>query len=189
MPMPKTKDKFTVQDYMTWPDEERWEIIDGIPYDMSPAPNTYHQTVCLNFGSVLKIALRGKTCKAFIAPTDVVLSDYDVVQPDVFVVCDPKKDTGRNIQGAPDLVVEILSPSTSTKDRREKYYLYEKYGVREYVVIDPDGKHAQRFFRGENGLFDRGEIFDAQQNLPLQSLEKLEIPLWEIFEVERKASE
>jgi len=189
MPLLKTKEKYTVQDYMTWPDEERWEIIDGIAYDMSPAPNTNHQTVALNFGSFFKFALRGKICKAFISPTDVVLSDFDVVQPDVLVVCDPKKITDKNIQGAPDLVIEILSPSTSTKDQREKYDLYEKYGVRDYLIVDPDAQHVQRFTRDEGGLFNRGEIFDAQQSVILPSLEGLEIPLWEIFEVERKATE
>ena len=100
-----------------------------------------------------------------------------------------EKITDKNIQGAPDLVIEILSPSTSTKDQREKYLLFEKYGVREYLVVDPTAQHVQRFLRRESGFFDRGEIFDAQQTLPLKSLEGLEIPLWEIFEVERKVAE
>ena len=185
MPIPKLKDRNTVHDYMTWPDEERWEIIDGFVYDMSPAPSLYHQTVSVNLTSILRTALRGKTCRVFSAPTDVVLSDYDVVQPDVLVVCDPKKMTERNIQGAPDLIIEILSPSTSTKDQREKFYLYEKFGVHEYLIIEPDAKHVRRFALGDDELFDRGEIFDAQQILALKSLEDIEIPLWDIFEVEK----
>lgn len=188
-PKLKTKEKLTIQDYISWPEVERWEIIDGAAYDMSPAPGTDHQKVSFALSGFFSHALKGKTCRGYAAPTDVFLSEFDVVQPDVFVVCDPKKDTGKNIQGAPDLIVEILSPSTATKDRREKFYLYEKYGVREYVIIDPDGKFAQRFWLGEDHLFDRGEIFDAQQVLPLQSLEGLEVPLWEIFEVERKVDE
>jgi len=189
MPLMKLKEKYTVQDYLSWPDEERWEIVDGIAYDMSPAPNTNHQTISRNLTLTIGTFLRGKPCKLYVAPTDVILSDIDVVQPDVFVVCDPNKITPKNIQGAPDLAIEILSPTTSTKDRREKFELYEKYGVREYLIVDPDAQHVQRFTRDESGLFNRGEIFDAQQIVTLQSLEGLEIPLWEIFEVERKATE
>ncbi|MBN2326514.1 MAG: Uma2 family endonuclease, partial [Candidatus Omnitrophica bacterium] len=100
MPLPKSREKYTVHDYMTWPDEERWEIIDGVAYDMSPAPNILHQTISVNLILIIGNALHGKTCRGFTARTDVVLSEHDVVQPDVFVVCDPNKITEKNIQGA-----------------------------------------------------------------------------------------
>jgi Uma2 family endonuclease len=88
-------------------------------------------------------------------PTDVVLSDHDVVQPDVFVVCDERKISDQNIRGAPDLVVEVLSPATAGKDRWEKKHLYERAGVLEYILVDPDGQYVERFVLGEDGRFDR----------------------------------
>ncbi|MEW6238815.1 MAG: Uma2 family endonuclease [Candidatus Omnitrophota bacterium] len=182
MPLPKLKEKFTYQDYCTWPDEERWELIDGRPYDMSPAPFLYHQTIAVNFTGILRNALLNKPCKVYVAPSDVVLSEWDVVQPDVFVVCDKKKITEKNIQGAPDLIIEILSPSTAKKDRWEKKNLYEKFGVREYLLADPDGKFVERFWLGENGRFDRGEAFDAAGEIALKSLPEITISLRDIFE-------
>ena len=185
MPLLKEKEKFTYQDYKAWPDEERWEIIDGFAYNMSPAPAINHQTIVGNFHTFLNVSLRGKICRAFMAPTDVILSEFDVVQPDVFVVCDPKKIAEKNIQGAPDLAIEIISPSTATKDRREKFNLYEKYGVREYLIVEPEAKHVERFSLNEAGQFDRREIFDAQQVISLKSLNQLEMPLWDIFGIEK----
>ncbi|MEW6238814.1 MAG: Uma2 family endonuclease [Candidatus Omnitrophota bacterium] len=181
MPLPKLKEKFTYHDYCTWPDEERWELIDGRPYDMSPAPGVKHQTIVGNFFRIIGNVLLNKPCRVFIAPTDVVLSEWDVVQPDVFVVCDKKKITEKNIQGAPDLIIEILSPSTAKKDRWEKKNLYEKFGVREYLLADPDGKFVERFCLGEDGRFNRGEAFDAAGEITLKTLPEMVISLNEIF--------
>ncbi|HQH72395.1 MAG TPA: Uma2 family endonuclease, partial [bacterium] len=144
MPMPKTMEKYTYQDYCAWPDDERWELIGGIAYDMTPAPSFDHQNVAGTFYRLLGNALQGKTCVPGIAPVDVVLSEEDVVQPDVFVVCDPQKITGKNIQGAPDLVIEVLSPATAKKDRWEKKWLYEKSGVREYILIEVAAQFVER---------------------------------------------
>lgn len=116
----KAAQKYPWDDYLTWQDNERWEIIDGVTYNMTPAPTVRHQNVAGNFFRQLKQKLANKTCKPFIVPVDVVLSEYDIVQPNVFVVCDKNKITEANIQGAPDLVFEILSPATATKDLREK---------------------------------------------------------------------
>ena len=112
--------RYTVADYMNWPDAERWELIAGEIYNMSPAPTIKHQGIVGDFYSQLKQQLIGKPCIPYVAPVDVVLSDDDVVQPDVLVVCDPAKITEKNIQGAPDLVVEVLLPGTALKDMREK---------------------------------------------------------------------
>lgn len=179
----KAEKKFTYQDYLTWPDDERWEIINGDAYNMSPAPAIDHQELTGSIFSFLKQKLKGKSCRPFIAPTDVVLSEYDVVQPDIFVVCSPKKITEANIQGPPDLVIEVLSPSTALKDKREKKALYEKHGVREYVIIDPVGVYAERSTL-VNGTFTGPEVFGAKEVLALSSLEGLKVPLWEIFEQE-----
>ena len=107
----KTERKFTYTDYITWPNDERWELIDGQAYNMTPAPSFRHQKIVFNFASLLRDALKGNPCVAGIAPTDVVLSESDVVQPDVFVVCDEKKVTEANIHGSPDLIIEVLSPA------------------------------------------------------------------------------
>jgi Uma2 family endonuclease len=100
-------ERYTVADYMSWDDGERWELIDGVAHHMSPAPTIKHHDIGLNLYSLLRDRLQGKPCKPFAAPVDVVLSDHDVVQPDVFVVCDPTKITPKNIQGAPDFVAEV----------------------------------------------------------------------------------
>lgn len=181
MVLPKCNRPYTYQEYRTWTDEKRWEIIDGILYAMSPAPDTEHQIIAGNCYGILRNALKGKSCIPFIAPTDVVLSEVDVVQPDVLVVCDKQKITKQNIQGAPDLVIEILSPSTSLKDRREKKRLYEKYGVREYLLIDPIGRYVQRCCLGDNGFYGKEDIFAPPEVLTLKSLPGIEVPMEEVF--------
>ena len=144
----KGEKKYTWQDYLTWPDDERWEVIDGAAYDMTPSPSFQHQKVAGNFYRVLRDRVGKGPCIAAIAPLDVYLDDVNFVQPDVLVVCDEKKIRDR-IYGAPDLVVEVLSPSTSVKDRREKKNLYEKFGVREYVIVHPEEMLVERFFLNE----------------------------------------
>ena len=180
----KTERKFTYTDYITWPDEERWELIDGQAYNMTPAPSFRHQKIVFNFASLLRDALKGNPCVAGIAPTDVVLSESDVVQPDVFVVCDEKKVTEANIQGAPDLIIEVISPATALKDKRGKKALYEKHGIKEYIIVDPTDQYVERFLFGEDGLYGKGDIFGPMEVLPIVGLEGIEIPLWEVFEVE-----
>ena len=175
--------RYTVTDYLCWPDEERWELIAGAAYNMSPAPTIKHQSIAGEFYSQLKQKLKNKSCKPFIAPVDVVLSNEDIVQPDVLVVCDPAKITEKNIQGAPDLVVEVLSPGTALKDMREKKFLYQRSGVREYIVIDPLEDYVQRFFLQNDGAYGVGDIFGPGDALPLQSLPDLVMPLWEIYGV------
>jgi len=162
----KTKKGFTYADYLTWPDDERWELINGDAYNMKPAPTTRHQNIVYNVSFILKSKLLNKSCRPFVAPTDVVLSEYDVVQPDVFVVCDEKKITEANIQGAPDLTVEVLSPATALKDKREKKNLYEKYGVKEYIIVDPAAQYVERFLLEEGGLYGKGRIFGPKEVLP-----------------------
>ena len=174
--------RFTWQDYQAWPTEERWEIIDGIAYNMSPAPSTKHQRVAGKLHANLDRSLSGKGCIPFIAPTDVKLSDQDVVQPDILVVCDPAKITESHIEGAPDVVVEVLSPHTSAKDLREKKALYERAGVKEYVVVDPLEHYAIRFLSTADG-FDKGTVFGPDQRLVVMTLEGAEVPLWEVFEL------
>ncbi len=173
---------YTWQDYRTWPDDERWEIIDGVAYAMAPAPSTRHQRVTGNVFFHLRQRLSGKDCTPFIAPTDVHLSDLDVVQPDCLVVCTPEQIRDTHIEGPPDLVVEVISPSTSAKDLRQKRRLYERSGVKEYLVLDPL-EHYALLYRRHAGAFAEAGVFAADETLTLDSLDGLEIPLAEIFEL------
>lgn len=182
--MHKEKETFTYSDYLTWPDDERWEIIDGVAYAMSPSPREAHQRISMRLSGILESALEGKTCVPYAAPFDVVFSEKDVVQPDVFVICDRKKITDDNIQGAPDLIIEILSPSTSEKDQTVKKELYERNGVKEYLIFDPVCQCVNRYLLGENGKYLSPEYFNAQKELPLISLPGLSLPLWKIFGLE-----
>jgi Uma2 family endonuclease len=181
----KREKRYTYQDYLTWDDNERWELIDGAAYNMSPAPAFRHQRVAGKFYSMLVNKLSGKPCIPGIAPTDIVLSEHNVVQPDVFVVCDKNKVTETIIKGAPDLVLEVLSPWTSLKDKREKKLLYERYGVKEYIIIDAIEQYVERFVLKE-GSYGGSEVFGPQEVLKLSSLEEIDIPLWEVFELEKE---
>jgi Uma2 family endonuclease len=137
------KRKFTYTDYLNWPDDVRAEIIHGIAYMMSP-PYTIHQKISMRLSQIIANFLEGKTCQVFAAPFGVRLfpkddkSDDIVVEPDIVVVCDTAKIDERGCNGAPDLVIEILSPSTRRKDRSLKRELYQKAKVREYWIVSPD---------------------------------------------------
>ena len=163
--------RFTYRDYRSWPEEERWELIDGVAYDMSAAPMIRHQGLASEFAFQVASFLKGKPCRHFIAPVDVLLprpgqedDDADcVVEPDIVVVCDRSKILERYIRGAPDLVVEILSPSTSKKDLHEKYALYERSGVREYWVVEPRAEWINRYVRGVDGVFGPALVWERGQ--------------------------
>jgi Uma2 family endonuclease len=125
---------------------------------MAPAPSLEHQRVNVHLAAEILMALkdakrRGGSggCEVFAAPVDVYLGET-VVQPDLVVVCDPGKKTERGIEGAPELVVEILSPSTASKDMTRKWWLYEAAGIPEYLVVDPDGRLG-RLLRLEEGRY------------------------------------
>lgn len=146
MALPKISDKrFTYADYRNWPDDERWELIDGEAYAMAPAPTISHQTLAGQLFRQIDEALDGAPCRALIAPVDVLLPASDeaddrsttVVQPDILVVCDPAKLTERNVRGAPDWIIEVLSPATARHDHLTKRALYERAGVREYWLVHP----------------------------------------------------
>ena len=136
----ETLRKFTYADYLIAPDDARYELLDG-ELIMVPAPNRLHQSASLNLSMDLGfIAWRTAIGYIFAAPFDVILSDTDVVQPDVMFVSNARAHiiTDDNIRGAPDLVVEILSPSTAERDRTFKRVLYARHGVKEYWMVDTD---------------------------------------------------
>ena len=136
----------TYGEYLTWPDDQRYELIDGIAYLMAPpAPSTLHQEIVGEIYYQAANSLEGKRCRAYVGPLDVRLPKADemddqvdtVVQPDVFVVCDRRKLDERGMRGAPDWIAEVLSPATASHDQILKVPAYERAGVSEAWLIHP----------------------------------------------------
>jgi Uma2 family endonuclease len=151
---------WTYADYKKWDlnPGERFELIDGVAYAMA-APNTEHQRISMILSAALFNYFKDKPCRPFAAPFDVRLfyeedeSDDTVIQPDLVVVCDPEKLGEEGCEGAPDLVIEILSPSNTAIEMHRKLGLYQDAGVREYWVIDPDQKLIE-IYRLNNGHYE-----------------------------------
>jgi len=138
---------YTYADYKEWElkDGERYELIHGVAYAMS-APSTYHQLISGELFKQIAVYLTGKPCKVISAPYNVRLfyeedeSDDELVQPDISIICDREKRGPEGCRGAPDMVVEILSPSNTAIDMEEKFHLYREAGVREYWLVNPKNK-------------------------------------------------
>ncbi|MGE5604171.1 MAG: Uma2 family endonuclease [Bacteroidota bacterium] len=188
-PEAATKDLYTYGDYAKWPDEERWELIDGIPYNMSPAPSRSHQKILGDLHRQVANYLIGKTCEVYIAPFDVRLPKGDesdeqidtVVQPDLMVVCDREKLDERGCKGAPDLVVEVLSPGTAGRDMKIKLALYERVGVKEYWLVDPSNKTVQVYQLETEDRYGRPGIYTSADRLKVGIFTDLEINLAMVF--------
>ena len=190
--MPRLKrqleEHFTYGDYRNWPDNERWELIDGVAYDMSPAPGFRHQMVSSELVAQLVTHLRNSSCRVLAAPFDIRLprghetdDEIDtVVQPDIVVVCDRKKLDDKGCKGAPDLVIEILSPSTSSKDLHEKFRLYERVSVREYWIVHPLDRTVM-VFRHDGESFGRPAMFAGEDRIEVPLLGALVVDLNLVF--------
>ena len=178
----KRLDRYTYEDYCTWDDDQRWELIDGIAYAMS-APTVQHQDVGGNLYVQLTLFLKGKTCKAFIAPFDVRLNadtyDNTVVQPDVIVICDRTKLSRTGCVGAPDMVIEILSPSTTGHDMIRKYQKYLQAGVREFWIVDHASKAVRVCILGDE-KYDQIDYLDPEI-IPVKVLEGCQIDMGKVF--------
>lgn len=142
---------YTYADYLKWQFQERVELIRGKIFKMSPAPSASHQRLSSRLHIAIGVYLAGKKCEVFSAPFDVRLprktsDDKDIItvlQPDICVVCDPSKIEERGCLGAPDIVVEILSPANNKKELKYKYEVYEEAGVKEYWVVIPSERAVQ----------------------------------------------
>lgn len=175
--------KFTYEDYLLVPEDRRVELMDGEFY-MVPSPGEYHQRLSGKLEFRLRKFIEERDLGfLYYAPFDVVLSENDVVQPDILFISKHRKGiiTPDNVRGAPDLVIEILSPNTSKRDRITKKRLYSKYGVREYWIADPDSQSIEVLFFGDTGL-EVFQVFPRESILRSPLLPGLEMDLREIFE-------
>ena len=178
----KKRSKFTYEDYRNTLDDVRYELHDG-ELIMVPAPNMAHQgisTILLRLIDTL-VHLK-KLGKVFHAPTDIVFSDTEVVQPDLIFVSNERSHilTENNIRGAPDLIIEILSPSTAGRDRTFKRTLYERHGVKEYWMVDPSARNITVLLPGESGYEPTG-IYGEGQTLTSPALPGFSLNLDDIF--------
>jgi Uma2 family endonuclease len=184
-PVPYPAVKLTYEDYLLFPDDgRRHELIDGEHY-ATPSPLTKHQRIVLNLSLILGPFVRKKKLgEVFVSPVDVVLSNLDVVVPDLVYVSNERSKvvTDKNLQGAPDLVVEILSESTRKADEVTKRKLYERFGVKEYWILDPVLHTVKVFHRGARG-FGRAAELSVEAKGALQSplFPALTIQLADIF--------
>ena len=155
---------YTDADYLLWRIEERLELIKGKIFKMSPAPSLAHQRISTQLQGTLFNFLKARSCDLFSAPFDVRLYNdkkskdanrqiYTVVQPDLCVVCDTSKLDQRGCLGAPDLIIEILSPGNSSKEMNEKFDLYEESGVREYWLVEPAENAVWVYLLNEEGKY------------------------------------
>jgi len=180
--LPAYDKRYTYSDYLLWDDDKRRELIDGVPYLMA-APSWQHQGILgklfLQFGNFLE----DKSCKVFFAPFDVRLNadtlDDTVVQPDLLVVCDHSMLNDAGCKGVPDMVVEILSPSTLQYDKITKFNTYLKAGIREYWIIDPIAKSLASQILKDGKYITH--VYTNKETVPVHVLEGFVIDLSKVF--------
>jgi len=189
LPKAEQNRRFTYADYKDWElkEGERYELIRGEALAMA-GPNRRHQAILVEMLHHFSNHLQGKPCQVYCAPCDVRLfydeelgeDDDTVVQPDILVVCDEGKLGEEGIRGAPDLVVEILSPSNTVFEMAEKRDLYENAGVREYWVVNPKDNEVTVHCLRDVGGFDR-KIYEVADTVPVGVLPNLRIELEQVF--------
>ena len=185
---PDLSGTYTAADYLQWKLQEMVELIRGKIVKMSPAPSSNHQRVSLELIRIFANHFHKRKCEVFEAPFDVYLvkagEDYkktnNIVEPDLCVVCDPEKIKSFGCVGAPDLVIEIISPSTSKKDQKDKYELYEEYGVKEYWLVFPETKSVM-VFRLEEGKYVTSRPLTESEKVKSYLFPELEVDLNEVF--------
>ena len=174
--------RYTWSDYVNWDNDVRYELIEGVPYMMS-SPSQAHQTICGALHLQIGAFLRDRPGKVLFAPFDVRLNAADgddtVVQPDLLIVCDMAKLDGKSCVGAPDMVIEVLSPSTARLDRLIKLHLYQQAGVSEYWIVDVDTQTVYAFIL-TNGEYTIRAYADTDI-APVHVLDGCDINLSDVF--------
>lgn len=186
----KRNNKYTYGDYAKWPDGERRELIEGAVYDMTPATSTDHQRISRRLLTIFENFLKDKKCEVFGAPYDVILPETNetkksastVVQPDIAVICDKSKIKAFGYVGAPDLIIEILSPATSKKDMTVKFELYERHRVKEYWLVHPEDKYAIAFkLDSKTNRYGRPDIYLQKAKIKVGILKEFAVDLDDVF--------
>jgi len=176
--------RYTYNDYLKWETKERFQLINGEVYSMA-SPSVVHQTLQVELLLLFGNFLKGKTCRVFISPLDVRLfpkkdrSDKTVVQPDLLVICDKNKINKGSIDGAPDLVIEIVSPSNTHSEMFLKYQYYLKASVKEYWVVDPESKMISVYIY-ENGYYSNN-LYENNDTIDVTILDGLKISLEDLW--------
>lgn len=174
---------FTYADYCLWPEDERWELIDGEAFAMAPAPTRLHQDFVVELAAQIHPKLAGSGCRVYVAPFDVRLPKHDesdarvntVVQPDVAVICDPRKLDVKGCHGAPDWIIEILSASSAVHDQVRKRALYERHGVREYWLLHPTDRVLTIYRLGADGVYGKPDVQALEGQTAVGVIDGLEI--------------
>ena len=181
--------KYTYTDYLTWKFEERVELLKGRVVQMSPAPNTKHQRIVNDVLFEINLHLRKKICSVFPAPFDVRLpvakkdgQITTVVQPDIVVVCDKTKLDKQGCNGAPDIVMEVLSPGNTKKEMKDKLEIYQGAGIPEYWLIDPDREYILVYSLTEDGKYISSLPYVAGDKINSQALKGFSLRVQELFE-------
>ena len=181
---------YTYADYFKWQFDERVELIKGRIFQMSPAPSRSHQDILFAIALKLGNYLTGKPCKIYLAPFDVRLprnskddkAIYTVLQPDICVICDLTKLDDRGCIGAPDIVIEILSPGNNKKELRNKYEVYQEAGVKEYWVIHPSEHTFLKYKLDQDGYFQPSRLLIGGDKITTSILPGFSLDLDEVFE-------
>lgn len=181
--------RFSYADIAARPGDTRWELIDGFEYAMTPAPSSRHQILQGKLYIAVGNALKGSPCIAVPPPFDVLLDapEYgrnnaqNVVQPDLTVICDKGKIKPHGCEGAPDLVVEILSPASHARDYVEKLRLYERFGVKEYWIVDPQDLRLDIIRPGDDGVYRVSGNFSEKDTVTAEAVAGLTVDLGEVF--------
>jgi len=182
---------YSYADYLTWKFEQTVELIRGRIFPMA-GPARLHQKISREICHLFYLYFKGKTCEFYNAPFDVRLYNrnksvkrnkdvYTVVQPDICIICDQNKLDAKGCLGAPDLMVEILSPGNSTREMRIKKNLYEESGVREYWIVDPEHETIFQFHLMDNGVFSPATIYTNDETLTSAAFPDFKLEIKEIF--------
>jgi len=182
-------ERYTYSDYASWPEDVRYELLNGTPYAMTPAPSSRHQILATRLSGLVSTALQDSPCVPVAAPYDVLLDAPErgrdkaenVVQPDLVIICDRNKIRPHGCEGAPDLVIEIVSPSSQVRDYVQKLRAYERFGVAEYWVLDPDGRLLNVFRTTGGSRLDPVETLTAKDVAVSSAVPGLTVELARLF--------
>ena len=180
---------YSYSNYLNWLFDDRVELIRGKIFKMTPAPSPLHQQISIHVASLLYNFLKNKSCKVYAAPFDVRFTEksksekeiYNVLQPDICVICDIRKIDDRGCLGAPDIVIEILSAGNNKKELLNKYSIYEEFGVKEYWVVSPGEKTVLKYTLGIEGKYKPSRLFTLSEKVYSEVLPGFELDLYGVF--------